>query len=455
MAGIAQQLDYKKIEASNPSYRMTKLLPLQSTPAAPNTLISTSGGTETIIELPVVAMNLNKSILHFTLTPPANGAGTYNWMYLDAMNCFQQVQLYNRTGTLLCDLQQPQNYTKVVWKADIPYDQFRNFDTFSNNTGSGRFLRPTNAANGSTTQGFVAVRPDGTSTSMNYIENSYLEVAAANTAGPVLDFSFPLAMIKNSIFDVDKDIFFNEIMILRLVWGPSSKVGYYSNSATNPNSSPIAFNSGCDVQNIYLFLATERNQEIIGELKEEVSMSGFSIPIPFIYSFKTVNSSSTNQSSTLRITRGHGARLLKVYHSLFNPNESSYTAYANTTINGSTTYLQNFYTQIDNYRLQDFNVDLALNTDWAILQRKLEGSITFNSNIYRFNWFWVDDFTSAGPTADESDPTADNRLEGIDLDAEKRYDFIAYMNSPTAFNHYDFVITQKMLAISNAGMSCA
>jgi len=374
-------------------------------------------------------------------------------MYTDALTCFQQIQFYNRTGTLLCDLQQPQNYTKVIWKTDIPFDQYRNYDTYSGgvlgSSGSGRFLKPSNGLISSVTAGSVAIRPVGGNASLNYLENSYLEVGTT-TNSPSIDISLPLSMIKNSIFDIDKDLYFNEIMILRLVWGAAAKVGFTSASASDPTSSPVSY-IACDVQNVYLFLATERNQEIVDELKEEVMSNGLSIPIPFVYSFKTVNSASTNQSSTLRITRGHGTRLLKIYHSMFTQNETLNTAYQNTQ---SATTLQNFYTQLDNYRLQDFNVNLALYDDWAVIQRKLEKSITFNSNIYRYNWFWLDDFTGCDESASETDPTVDNRIEGIDLTAEKRYDFIGYFAGNVAYNHYDFVVTQKMMGISANGLSC-
>ena len=70
MSLIAPQQDYKKYDTIQPSYKMTKIMPQQAIPAAPNTLINATGGTETTILLPVVAMNLSRSILHFTMLLP-------------------------------------------------------------------------------------------------------------------------------------------------------------------------------------------------------------------------------------------------------------------------------------------------------------------------------------------------------------------------------------------------
>lgn len=445
---IDPQLDYQKRIKSKPSYKFTKILPLQNVPS-PNTFIDVAGGQQITFQLPVVAMNLAKSELHMTITPL--GGTHFNGIFTDCFPVFRQIQLINNQGVELCNLQNVQNYTKVVWKAEIPMKEYLNYDTYADAVGSGRFLRRNNALVSEV--GVIATenyarRPSDENASINYTENTYLIVGADTTATPVLDISFPLGMLKNTIFDIDKDLYFNEILTLQLTFGSSSKLGYNFTALADPVTGEEALTTA-SVTNLYLMLATERNLDVVNELKQIISSGQFNIPVPYVTTVRTPLTSTT-QNVALTLTRGHGQRLLKIYHSIFLADETLSSAYFNAQT-GAT--VVNFYTQVNDQRLQDFNVSLNSHDDWLIMQKKLEGSITQNENIYRYNWFWLDDFSGMDSMA-EKDSTSKlevNELKGLDLSTNIYYQFNA-TTANQANSHYDFVITQKMLSISPAGL---
>lgn len=443
---IDPQLDYQKRIKSKPSYKFTKILPLQNVPSG-NTFIDVAGGQQITFQLPVVAMNLAKSVLHLTVTPAA-GTEPFNGIFSDCFPIFRQIQLLNNQGVELCDLQNVQNYTKVVWKAEIPMKEYLNYDTFAGGVGSGRFLRKNNALGTSVAAPDYSFRPTNVAANIHYTENTYLIVGASGTATPVLDISIPLGMLKNTVFDIDKDLYFNEILTLQLTFGSSSKLGYNFTALANPVTGATAPTTA-NVQNIYLMLATERNLDVVNELKSIVSRGQFNIPIPYVTTIRTPLSSTT-QNVALTLTRGLGQRLLKIYHSIFGVDETLSEAYYNSQTG---TTLVNFYTQVNDQRLQDFNVVLNNHDDWLIMQKKLEGSVTQNENIYRYNWFWLDDFSGmdSGAEKDSTSKLEVNELKGLDLSTNIYYQF----NATTAddnYAHYDFVITQKMMSVSPAGL---
>ena len=45
-----------------------------------------------------------------------------------------------------------------------------------------------------------------------------------------------------------------------------------------------------------------------------------------------------------------------------------------------------FYTMLDNERLQEFNLNTATFDDYLMLLPKLKGSVIQNANIYYHNW---------------------------------------------------------------------
>jgi hypothetical protein len=123
---MSTQIDYKKETYLHPSYRLNRILPQVG---SQNVTILPGGGVDTIFEIPTKTFNLARSVLEFTISPAAVGAA-YISAYKDCLTPIRQIQLYTRAGIYLCDLDNLPNYTKIVWKSEIPIQEYLDYDKF-------------------------------------------------------------------------------------------------------------------------------------------------------------------------------------------------------------------------------------------------------------------------------------------------------------------------------------
>jgi len=455
---IVQQLDYKNEILSTPMYKFKKISPSNSAAV----VLTTTGGNDSTFDIPTNVHNLARSMLFFQINV-YNDVGTalYNYSHNSALAAIQEIRFIGKnSGVSVCNITKLQDYTHVTFTTDIPEDHYANYDTFYHNSGVGRYLRPNIAASGFTTQGAFAKRAtDASNPSIPLKEQSYVEignvaVAVVNTIGLTLNFAIPLSMIRNSIFSVDKDMFWNEPMQLTIIWGNRDRFVYAGTSATDPTAGAISVVRDIPVTNLNLFLAVEQNEaianKIISHIKDPQS-PGLTIPISYVTTVRTPVTSSTAHNITYTIGRGQGHRLLKIYHTFTNSTtETLNAAYDNRFLAG--TYGAAgayFYTQLEGGRLQDYNLNFNTYDDWANIQQKLVGSIIFNSAIYRNSWVWIDSFDDCKKTSDIQNNT---EIKGIDTSTGLRYDFILNLSTATALTHYDFIVCQKMLTIGPNGI---
>ncbi|MFM7858884.1 MAG: hypothetical protein ACKO96_44895, partial [Flammeovirgaceae bacterium] len=119
-----------------------------------------------------------------------------------------RIQLYTRGGVQLADITNLQKYLNLVQKVEIKNEKFLNRSLIN-------FLYPNNSLNIDA----PAVRPVGNaSATKSYVEPAYvIGSAVANTATPS-NLYLNLADIPESIFSIDKDLYFNEVLVLRIEW---------------------------------------------------------------------------------------------------------------------------------------------------------------------------------------------------------------------------------------------
>jgi hypothetical protein len=111
--------------------------------------------------------------------------------------------------------------------------------------------------------------------------------------------------------------------------------------------------------------------------------------VPYVHAFKNSTAASTSSNIHQRVNIGHGRSLLRVYHIVNRNDESGRTAYdINNTYEEK---IVNFYTALDNERLQEITVDPSKNEDYMFLQESLKGSTIQNSRMYKYNRVWIDD----------------------------------------------------------------
>ena len=462
---FTKQLEYKQKILSSPYYKYQKLPP-QSAAAVQ---ITTTGGNDSVFELPPKVFNLARSFVTFILNPPA---GTnVNFMHLGAITPFQQVQVISKTtGKLLMDLSQFQNFTKVIFQSAISQEEFLNQDLAYNNRGIVTFLRSCNSPNitittaappvtnaSFITPGSYGLRVIDSSPVFEYYnEQSYSEVGTAATADPIFYCKIPLGLIKESILEVDKDLFFNDVIQIRFVWGTLNKVGFNGVLATPSTvNTTAAFSGPINVINLNMYLAVEENQELAKQIKETVMTKGIAVQIPYPTAVRNTITNNSQHNITLLMNQTHGSRLMKIYHCMLendganNPTEQLNLAY-NFNLSGNAIAAGSyFYCMLDSERIENYNINVTNYEDWLFIQDKIKNSITYCSGIYRYNWFWIEDFSTVNANSSENE---DSDIRGLEMGNGHRFDF-QYNAGGGVISaiHYDYIIGQKTLTLTANG----
>lgn len=209
----ADQILYDQKIFSHPSYVFE--------PQFPNTFGQTislgTSQTPVTINIPPVVFNLSQSYLNFTVTLPAV-AGTYTWYAQQALKEISHIQFYAGSNMFIADVDNLQNYLDVVLKKELAQDDFSSLDL--NLTGVGPSntvttmipaLRNSNMENTNVDDG-----PDNPS-SVNYLEPAYFNVGTYATEVEY-NIQFPLRLIKNTLFSVDRDLYFSNYLSQSVFW---------------------------------------------------------------------------------------------------------------------------------------------------------------------------------------------------------------------------------------------
>lgn len=453
---VSSELKFRKVELSHPKYKLSQLYPLSGLQTQ---TVNAAGGQEIIFQLPVKVMNLSESFLNFNFTQSANaGANNYYYIHKNPLVGIRQIQLYTQGGVYLCDLYNVNKYMDVVYFAETSQKEFlseenSNLNSVKNYTlgaAPSNDLGDNTANTGVFAQRLVtdaagalqAVNVDGTK-AINYIERLYVQRGTAVDATTLVNIQFNMKNLKNTIFSMDKDLYFAEVINLRIVFDGSESHGYIA-TVTNGGIAQISTKGTIDYSGITFFVAIEKDLNIANSIVSKVHTEGMIIPIPYVYSYKQ-NLSSTSQTLSLRVNRAHGKKLRRIYHAPYHNTETGQYAFMRDNISGAHT-VSSFYTMLNNEREQDINVDCTQAQDYMTLKNKIKGSTFVNVDSYQNKWFWVADYTSEEPLY--SRESQDIMLSsGIPLDAEQKWDIYMTMNDARNMNHYDFIVTEKELMI--------
>ena len=428
---ISKQLDYKTVDWSAPDYKFSKIFPQSGT----QKLIIPIGSTaETLFELPAKCFNLSQSVLTWNETIDLQAAA-YSWKQMGTYGPIQQVQLYTRGGQMLADINYANVMMEVCRRRQLKLQEFLTQEQTD-------ALYPCNSA---AATNYLPVVSGGavTNAPVGYIESKYLEASAVGTA-ITYQMRMRLSSLVNSIFAVDRDLAFPEVLVMRVVWS-SSRVGWSSTNAADPSAGVLALtgNVTCDI--VQLLLATETNNEIarqVAEVKE--------IMVPFVWTFRNNPGVSTAQTVTVRLNRMHGLYCKKIIHTVLNNAETTNTMYDHTNY-GATTILAakvtSYYTAKDNARIQEFDLNATINIgdDYQHVKKQLKGSCILNNKMHAINWHHCDDFQGSQSISDGVLPP--NYLGGLDLSTDRKWDFVGTMIN-AAYNHYTFVVCTRKLTIT-------
>lgn len=499
------QIDYsqKSLEVL-PSYRFSKIY--QQT-GGTDVTISTSA-QESVFELPARCINLSRSVLKYTSTPPAAPATSYNLMFRDVMCHIRQIQLYTRGGVYIADVNNVDKMSSVTLKAEVDADKVERVDrgnpTATITSGVTAGLDLANDMDGNTDDKFGVKREpyitpvyynvasavttpqddtiqeyagrimvgtlnadnfryNGTLAVTNPDEPQYMVYGGVNTATPVQNMSVPLSQFKGTVFELDKDLYFGEVVLMKVTWNDRGAHGFTCAEVANfgtgkaanlrkpglpaPQTTPAAYAADITLSKLALYVAIEQNPVICAGLVQAVQSGTFAINIPYTYQFKHTSAAVVNQNVTIRMNRAHGKYLKKVYHIPFHATETGATRYLHSNAAGAEHLT--FYTSVDNTRRQEFDVAASNNDDWAIVEPFLKGSLINRLETYRYNWFILDKFD------DMICKTEDGCVDsGLPLDVERKYD-VTLTTDGDAYNHYTFAIVSRTMAVTPQGVFIA
>jgi hypothetical protein len=473
MSVIARELDYSKKDFSHASYQYSKFTQQSG---GQTVTISGSGGQESIFELPPKVYNFSKFIMSYVATP-TGVAAKLNAYFTDCIPEIRQIQLYTRSGLFLADIQFADNYTKSILKHEIKLEDMLTHDIPVNDNAVGHVtcweglhgmqLNISNAAQAGVPTYTYQIIPEmsvaggaapmiRSSKSPAYVVTS----GTANTATPKVTRKFPLRLYKNSIFELDKDIYLGgETIYLRIVWNNPGRC-YYSITALDGTVDGAAAGTNVEITNLNLYGTVEVNPAIEQALKQKVSEGNFSILLPYVYSNQlSINGSS--QTINVRYNRAHGSKLMKIYWAPFNNTDTSITAYdhRNATkvlvpVPGS--IIDNFYTTVNNIRTTQFNYDCTHQEDFLVKQDKLKGSCIVNSTEYYINFTWIEDFTDNYKLFEKPlFPDELTYVDGLDLNGGEILYAITASCTNATYKHYVFAVTQKTLMVGPEGVTIA
>lgn len=457
---VPEQTDYQRKSYAGPKYKFSRIVPLSGSQTVNIPIASTA---EVLMEVPTNVHNWAESFLFGNVAYPAQAAGERNWMHVDGMPLISEVDLYTRSGIYLCQLPNFQNYMKVIRKLHTHIDEYDSNDQSS-------FLFPGNSLN---TAVPIITPSNGNGTVPNR-ENAYVMGGGAAATATALTMNLPMKAIKKTIFALDKDIVFPDIIVLRILFGPSNRAMYSNTSANDPaDASTIAMTLGTiTISNLTLYLATEKNEDIAQSVRALVNRpEGLNLLVDYPYSYKQALT-GTSQNLSYRFNRGHGKNLMEVVSAPFHATEAVNTSFDNSNVlNVAAAFpaqtavgakVVSYYSQLDNVRLQDITLvcGFANADDYRENRKYLKDTPYFNNSVFNNNWLHCDKFYENSPGQDVADENLD---KGMSLIVERKYDLLAtvsavastppiggtaaYTPSTNGINWYTFAILQKDLHI--------
>lgn len=450
---IMNELDYSKKNVSHGSYQLTRIT--QQTGGSVSSA-TTSGGSESLFDIPAnKAINLSKSGIAFYSDFADPGATThYNFIYNDGVSYVRQLQYYTRSNVFMVDIPNFHKYTNTIFRRECKLVDMLCRDKVTVCTtaitdslaylyGMTEFNQATNAA--------AVDRPDNDVSKTSYLEPEYFLVGTDSEISGVCNY-INFGLLYNTMLSLDKDIMFNEITTIKIIWNASPLIAWIGTSSSNPTTGATALATTVNITGLELILAVEQNPVIIEGLRSKINNSGLSITIPYVHSQK-MNLTGTNQTVSVKYNRANGSRLKKVYFVPYHATESANTAYTHNNIAGA--MLTNYVLYQNSVRINQFNYNPLKMDDYKEQKQMLKGSCILSSDEFYYNFSYCLNYSvNFSPMDYSTFPSSDTWLDGYPMDDELKLD-MECTTAGNALNWYIFACFEKTLTINNSGISLA
>ena len=327
---MTPQLNFSVSDNMIPRYRYAKI-PLNNLASGQVPFNQTS---QTLVEIKIPAstcFNLSKSFLTYQYTVPAAGAGLYSAVHENGLD-FQQAFFGSGSGLGIVDITYLNRYKKAVvnLRSELEKDFLGGFQDQATQFYPSRQPSATNvypqSLDGLTT-GVLNASP------INYTDAQQLVFSQVNTALQVTR-QIPLSVIKDTFFEMDKDVVFGSDMYLRLWTAALQQMIFTTPNQANPHIGATAYAGGnINAINMYLQLAIEENLDIRNSLLMSLAKGSIKMNIPYSYCYRFSSTTATANLS-LTLTKNYGKSLNRILFVPFNGNEFSNYAYDHSNMNG-------------------------------------------------------------------------------------------------------------------------
>lgn len=417
-AKIDNTIQYNQSLKRDSEYRYTKLI--QNTGGDTVTLLTAS--QTSVFEIPVVGMNLAKSFISFDQKIPENDTKTgfaQGWRHTPP---WQRLELYTRGGVYLMDVTNFNHVYQALGQRTMNISDFQGSDTG------------------------ILVKSSINDLAIKKFATSIATADPADGKSTVTQtWRIPGRELYNTILSLDKTIIGGEVLNLRITWLPAQGHGFWSTNAAGTGTPvDIAANRAVSITNLALYVAQEMNPSVLNELSQVVSTSGMSVLIPYIHSYKT-NLTGTSNAISLRFSRGHGVSLERVYTLTTTGTESAASRY-DAVVTGNFT---SFYSLLDSKRIQEFDINVAtLDYDWMKESEKKGRVVSLQLSNDSTNFAHSDSWCGS-----DLECAINQHISGLSLDQEKKYD--VYFTRPAgvdSFNYYSIAVCQRQLLCGPSGI---
>ena len=292
----------------------------------------------------------------------------------------------------------------------------------------------------------------------SYAEQAYVRsFDTRNIGNPVLGaktlrWLIPMASLRKTIMAVDKSILFREILVLKIKLARGTDVFYRGTSGVDPDVGLGAMNVNYSFDNCALYVAQERNASIVEALNSQTeSEAGFSLLVPYPTTFIN-DRNGTSQNVTLRLNRSHGQSLKSIKYNVFEGGVNNLLyARDNNTFAGQSAIVREYYSNVNNNRIQEFNVSCERDEDWMLHKERFKFTPVQNARIYKLSWMHEDCFDNYDSKMSDMRQEDTNVLSGINLNEEVRFDFYGTTQN-NAHTHITVAHGQKVLNINQRGL---
>lgn len=437
---VATPLSYEQKAYSSPNYKLLRVTPLQGT----QTYTLSASRQQLQFEFPAnECFNLSRSYLQMTLNIAAQTVTpAFARVFNDTIAPISSINLRTRSGVVLCDLDFCNQYVRIANRIKTRVSQYLS-------DGERDILYPSKSLGNIGN----SVRCDGSSANSPYVEPSYVQTSA-DLGAITKYYNIPLSVIAETIFEVDKDLWFGEVLLMTINVAPLAEIGFRSGGTDpTPQTAAVALTGANTLSDICCYLATEQNVVIKKQVMDLVQAGKFKMILPYVHYFTNLRNATGAQSVSLRFNKGHGEYLRSVLHIPVNSAATVNTVYDSINTNGAK--ISRYYVMTNNMRDEDYDAmcndtDASLaSSAWTLIRDSIKGSVAgLNDAVYFANFFVLSDYTELGNAEDQANLNTPkwNLQCGKSLESEVKWDIVCTQASAN-INHYTFARVSKSLTI--------